>query len=502
MRYLVVMEVSQKQRYIFRTNRLAEQIGASILIRELTEKLPRCFSSQEEFVFAGGGKSVYEFSSEADAKLFVKNVSIATLRDYPGVELFMAIQDYNEKTESVIEAINQLYGKLEEKKSSRELSFRFYGSGMEELCSSTQLPAAGLDRRSMDLASDSNDIEVYASIECLTKLDAYRKQKESFRELLPGPGYRFAHKFSELGGTSGEKDYIAVVVLDGNKMGKKIEKFRDDFKKQHGEVNEVFNLEYKKRLRLLSEEIDRNFQESVKAMISYLSSNLDEIKKKVISVEETQIGNEIVLPIRPLILAGDDICFVTDVRIGIALTERLLTEIEKPDRKVQGLPLHACAGIAMVKTSYPFYRAHELAESLCSNAKGVLPADDSSDASVLDFHLVQGEIEGSIKEIRREKYNHGKLTSKPFYLRDNGKNNCLSWFKNRLSQYASGIFYGKKVGKSTIKEYRDALSEGEGAAKKYLIYKKLENILGNGYENGICKDFDVIEMIDICKWMG
>ena len=65
-----------------------------------------------------------------------------------------------------------------------------------------------------------------------------------------------------------------------------------------------------------------------------------------------------------------------------------------------------------------------------------------------------------------------------------------------------GISVSKKVGNSTIKEYRDALSEGEGAAKKYLIYKKLENILGNSYENGICKDFDVIEMIDICKWMG
>ncbi len=61
MKYLAVLEVSQKQNFIFRTNRLAEQIGASILIREVTEELPRRYAKAEEFVFAGGGKSVYEF---------------------------------------------------------------------------------------------------------------------------------------------------------------------------------------------------------------------------------------------------------------------------------------------------------------------------------------------------------------------------------------------------------------------------------------------------------
>ena len=41
MEFLVVMEVSQKQNYIFKTNRLAENIGASILIRSITESLAK-----------------------------------------------------------------------------------------------------------------------------------------------------------------------------------------------------------------------------------------------------------------------------------------------------------------------------------------------------------------------------------------------------------------------------------------------------------------------------
>ena len=123
----------------------------------------------------------------------------------------------------------------------------------------------------------------------------------------------------------------------------------------------------------------------------------------------------------------------------------------------------------MVKTSYPFFRAHELAEELCHNSKGILPADDSNDESVLDFHLVQGEIEGSITEIRREKYNKNTLTSKPFYLQEKGRKNSLPWFRRRLALYESGKFTLNaktvEVGKGVLKEYRDALSAGAEAAE-------------------------------------
>lgn len=493
MKYLVVMEVSQKQNYIFKTNRLAEQIGASIAIREVTEALPKLYAVKEEYVYAGGGKSVFEFDSEERARIFIKKVSTDVLRNYPGMELFMALNGYDADKESVIDAINTLYGKLEEKKSSRKPAFRFYGSGLTEQCSRTQLPAVKYDEK-----------EGYLSAESLCKLKkAWNSQGEAFEELLPNKEqYRFAREFSELGGTAGVKDYIAVVVLDGNKMGKKIEKFRDTFRSENGTVNNNFNLKYKKDFRKLSEKIDGCYRAAVRDMIADLAKNYDDLVRKG-ALSENKKDVKKVLPIRPLILAGDDICFVTDVRIGIALTERLMQYVE--NNTIMGLPMRVCAGIAMVKTSYPFFRAHELAEELCHNSKGILPADDSNDESVLDFHLVQGEIEGSITEIRREKYNKNTLTSKPFYLRENGRKNSLPWFKGRLAQYESGKFItsSKKVevGKGVLKEYRDALSAGEEAAKKYRIYKRLEDILGQAHENGRCLDFDVIEMLGICKWM-
>lgn len=494
MKYLVVMEVSQKQNYIFKTNRLAEQIGASIAIREVTETLPMRYAAPEEYVFAGGGKSVFEFDSSDRAKRFIKNVSTDVLRSYPGMELFMALNGYDADKESVIDAINTLYGKLEEKKSSRRPAFRFCGSGLTEQCRRTMLPAVAYDEQ-----------EGYLSAESLFKLTKARSsQDKAFEELLPDKEkYRFAKEFSELGGTAGVKDYIAVAVLDGNKMGKKIEKFRKTFRSENREVNKSFNLKYKKELRALSEEIDDCYRTAVREMIADLAENYEDLIKKGALSEADQEGKKTVLPIRPLILAGDDICFVTDVRIGIALTEKLMRYVEK--YTIMGLPMRVCAGIAMVKTSYPFFRAHELAEELCHNSKGILPADDSNDESVLDFHLVQGEIEGSITEIRREKYNKNTLTSKPFYLQEKGRKNSLPWFRRRLALYESGKFTLNaktvEVGKGVLKEYRDALSAGAEAAEKYRIYKRLEDVLGDGYENGRCLDFDVIEMLGICRWL-
>ena len=64
--------------------------------------------------------------------------------------------------------------------------------------------------------------------------------------------------------------------------------------------------------------------------------------------------------------------------------------------------LTACAGIAYVKSSFPFYYGYSLAESLCSYAKtdakselneGELPA------SCIMFHKVQDSFVDTYKEI-------------------------------------------------------------------------------------------------------
>ena len=123
MKYLVVMEVSQKQNYIFRTDRLAENIGASLIVRRITEELPPGFEHYtKNRSFMGGGKAVFQFPEKTDARKFTSEISETILRDYPGIELFMATQEYDETSDNVIEAVDQLYSRLEKKKSERKLT--------------------------------------------------------------------------------------------------------------------------------------------------------------------------------------------------------------------------------------------------------------------------------------------------------------------------------------------------------------------------------------------
>jgi hypothetical protein len=69
--------------------------------------------------------------------------------------------------------------------------------------------------------------------------------------------------------------------------------------------------------------------------------------------------------------------------------------------------LTSCAGIAFVKKAYPFSRAYELAESLCSYAKGVaknnLVKKDETNyvPSCFSFHKVSASIAGDYEDIQK-----------------------------------------------------------------------------------------------------
>lgn len=499
MKTLVVLEVSQKQNYIFRTNKLKENIGASMIIREVTEDLPDQFlgGTGGSVVFKGGGKSVFEFDSVGMATEFIKGITLHVLQQYPGAELFAASHDYDPDNDSLMDSVNSLYGKLENKKQARRSSFELYGLGMEQRSADSQLPAAGRDESGRLI-----------SAECMAKIKKAAGQEEFFKDVLPDAvGYRFANGFDEMGGTKNVKNMIAVIVIDGNKMGDKITRFTSNFNKAaKKKTPKERNAMYRKEFGVLSKDLDDKYHKAVKNAAGTIAQQLhDELAAGRLSPNYRKDG-KLILPMRPLILSGDDICIVCDARIGIQLATEILHNIDKQTVKVKGdnMPLHACAGVAMVRTSYPFFRAHELAEELCNNAKAMLPLN-ADDDSALDFTIIQGEIAGSLSEIREEHYRGGELTAKPYYvgridkqghISDN-RPNSLPQFENRLNLLRS------KISRGTLKEYRVALAKGKQSADEYVRHMRMADDLGaessyvkiDGKER--CIDMDVIEMLDM-----
>lgn len=71
-KFLVISEVSKKQGYIFKTNKLKENIGASTIIEYITEGLPKKMLAEvlgktdieENIVNAGGGNSLFIVDSK------------------------------------------------------------------------------------------------------------------------------------------------------------------------------------------------------------------------------------------------------------------------------------------------------------------------------------------------------------------------------------------------------------------------------------------------------
>src|SRR5690625_7830073 len=113
-KHLVMYEVSQKQQYIFRTNRLLENTGGSYIIRDLTEKpdvlfkelsnkIGKKFKDRHKNIpkatekIVGGGSAIYIFNSKDDADEFSKTLSANILRYFPGLELFLVRRERSEE---------------------------------------------------------------------------------------------------------------------------------------------------------------------------------------------------------------------------------------------------------------------------------------------------------------------------------------------------------------------------------------------------------------------
>ena len=511
-RCLVVLEVSQKQNFIFRANELKQNVGASMIVRYVTEEIGDIFCKDEEFFFAGGGKSVYDFASREDAVAFVEKVSKKAIVSYPGIELFAGLAEYDED-ERMPDVMNRAFAHLNQKKSERKGSYRLDGIGLARTSPDSAMPVADKDGNTEGLSAEGFVKEQFA---------VRPDQIEYFKKYLPEGDYAFPFEFDELGVTKNSKSYIAVIVVDGNRMGKKFSRFSKIYDEKYKDADvAAVNEEYKRDYRELSDAVDEIYNQAVLETNRIVAACLDWLIEDGVVSDKRDIHDKVLkkkvsyLPVRPIVVAGDDICIVTDARIGLSYARILLSKIKEfsQGKQVAGVDLNmkACAGVAMVKSHYPFFRAHELAEDLCNNAKKKidLPREDDltgekGNASIIDFHIVQGEIEGSVKEIRDEKYDGGDLTGKPYFLSGKNTRGLHAWDEliHRIIRLKQGTDDSEKkdksasIGRGTLKEYRQALQDGEVAMVKFRNHKRIDRSFDDwNYDRGM--DFDAIEIMDL-----
>jgi len=131
------------------------------------------------------------------------------------------------------------------------------------------------------------------------------------------------------------------------------------------------------------------------------------------------------VPVRPLMLAGDDLVLVCDAAYALRFVVEFCRRAEELTADVPdgcGTPRKVTfgAGIAIVPYKFPFHRAHDLAEQLAQNAKRIYRRDaslSSTERSVVDWVAVTESWSDDIDLVRREQYTQPdgyRLTAKPY----------------------------------------------------------------------------------------
>lgn len=466
-RFLTILEVSQKQAYIFSSNKLKDNITNSNAIEHVmstsyfAQTAPKFFSKEKNFVYSGGGHTVLEFDKLKNAQEFTKKITYQIRKDYNGIEVFAATIQYEEITEDGMrktpkDNLDKLIKTLERKKAIRRSAFHHGTFGVEQMDSGTLKP-----------------ILVTSGIIS----NAYKNGHDTRTKDGPSQGYSYVSRFEDLGCDKYNSSFIAVVHIDGNAMGKRVKKVQDDFGDSNWEV-------FKEKMDDFSRQIDESFKKSYQEMEECVIKNMAGGRLNDLNLKD---GN---FPVRKIILAGDDVCFVSEGRIGLECAAIMLSKL-----KENGYA--ACAGVAIVHQKYPFYCAYEIAEKLCSNAKklGVsLDKESGWEVSAIDWHIEYGELENSLEEIRGRYLSNdgGHLELRPYIVCAPDKLikeepfRQYQNFKTLVKHIQSDdIAYAK----GKIKQLRQTLKHGELQTKYFLAFNKIEDIMIDGYY-GIYEEID------------
>jgi len=450
----VLLDATGIQHYIFGSTQLKENIGASFLVENIYEDILK--KSLEEIQFKnvdlnewkknpesilkpdigfdigyiGGGNALLFFKEQGKAKSFVKTWTKQLLIESPGLRTAAVITDFDLNDFS--NELRKVFTGLKVNKFRFQPQIVLPSHGITAECTRSGLSA--------EVFRKHDDKLIPVSSVVASKTDVINKAHEKLRIKFQGilnNEYSFPKEIDELGQQKGETNFISIVHIDGNGIGDRFKACKT--------LNEIRELSIK-----VEDATEKSMEKILKVIINNYAKFQENFKLK-----------EKILPVRPIIFGGDDITFITDGRLGIYFARIFIEEFIKCD--AGNGKLSACAGVAITKSKYPFYRGYELAEQLCREAKKKAKKEDNK-SSWLDFHIASGGFSGSITEIREKNYTvpQGNLYLRPYRVAEN-KNNYRD-----LKECIDGIKYLNKLPRSKLMELREVLNEGKTATEQFI----------------------------------
>lgn len=517
---LLVVETASIQKYIFNSNRLRENIGASYLVaaatgdwafeavRQVVEASGGAHNitggnalddtvtieqaaTSAEVLYAGGGNFVALFRDEATAEDFTWALSSKVLAEAPGLRLGIHDEPFIPGEDVFGDTLRNVFDGLKNKRSTQSSVMPMAGLGVTVMCDSTALPAVGFDRTS--------DKKRPIAAEVRAKIDAAKAANDDLEwRLPPGEGHTYPSDLDDLGRTRGESSMIAVVHADGDGIGQLIQgiaqKYRDaSHVRQHIQA-----------LRDFSRFLNNSAQAALQATLHQLQQGFTESADlALLFTGKRDEQGRIYLPFRPLVFGGDDVTFVCDGRIGLTLALAYVRNFQAITAEA-GKPLTACAGISIVKSHYPFARAYQLAEELGASAKKYR-RELQREVCCLDWHMAASGIFGELEGIREREYqvSQGSLTLRPVTVDEQGGRHSWPVIAAGLQAFQGEDWQAKR---NKAKMLREKLRGGPHAVEEFetLYGQDLPKINGfkHGWQENYCGYFDALELMDLYLPLG
>ena len=197
---------------------------------------------------------------------------------------------------------------------------------------------------------------------------------------LPPNTQAFPASFQEISTTN----YLAIVHIDGNRVGSRIRDLKEKIPSDQEDFFGHWGL--------------------LEAMLHSLRVGLRkavcEAVKNVFRDQGTQQNK---VPLRLLMLGGDDLTLVCEATLALPFVCELARQVRETTRQLEGGELTLGAGVAIVQDSFPFYRAYDLAEQLTRSAKRLAASIGSlEDGNVVDWIITSEGWHGDIETTRRE----------------------------------------------------------------------------------------------------
>lgn len=507
----VLMDVSSIQKYVFHSNQLADNLGASYIVNTLFDEavqiLPSILSLDEQKVesimaswkndpenvlmeqnsgipfeigIADGGKALILFREKAACMRFIQEFTRHLLIAAPGLQLAVAIKEnFDVSPNGFSKHLSQLFEELIYNRN------RYHPL--------TVLPSHGITA-----LHSQNGITITSPTSAMSR---ERRAAEEWQRLLHEdlkhrhPQYCFTNQIDELGQAEGD-NFVAVVHIDGNGIG--------NWFKQSSSL-----VDYRKRAQALEQISRESFWQLVDVVVEQMK-RIQVMENTPGFVIKSKDDKECLL-LRPIIQGGDDLTFVCHGKLALYLAEQYIKIWTKKANNEEQGPVKfgrpadggftACAGIAIAKTKYPFYRTYQVAQQCCAEAKKI--AREKGMGSWIDFQVVMGTKSGGLADIRKEEYSPDgiDLHYGPYILDSNTQDaKSFASLKQGIREFQLYENWAKR----DLNNLRSSFYLGRETIEDFMVYMrakggelpKRERWYSRPYSNNETPYFDMLEMMD------